>query len=70
VASDVYSPVMFIMKSEQQGLKQAGLTNARAVIWPNNKVAQTYTKQFDKMFKGVKSGDRNTIKNLQEEYKK
>ena len=70
VASDVYSPVMFIMKSEQQGLKQAGLTNARAVIWPNNKVAQTYTKQFDEMFKGVKSGNRNRIKNLQEEYKK
>jgi hypothetical protein len=32
--NDVYSPVMFIIKSEQQGLKQAGLTNARAVIWP------------------------------------
>jgi len=69
-ASDVYSPVMFIMKSEQQGLKQAGLTNARAVIWPNNKVAQTYIKQFNAMFKGVKSGNRDKIKSLQEEYKK
>lgn len=69
-ASDVYSPVMFIMKSEQQGLKQAGLANARAVIWPNNKVAQTYTKQFNEMFKGVKSGNRDKIKSLQEEYKK
>jgi len=69
-SSDVYSPVMFIMKSEQQGLKQAGLTNARAVIWPNNKVAQTYIKQFNAMFKGVKSGNRDKIKSLQEEYKK
>jgi len=69
-ASDVYSPVMFIMKSEQQGLKQAGLTNARAVIWPNNKVAQTYIKQFNTMFKGVKSENRDIIKSLQEEYKK
>lgn len=69
-ANDVYSPVMFIMKSEQQGLKQAGLANARAVIWPNNKVAQTYTKQFNEMFKGVKSGNRDKIKSLQEEYKK
>jgi len=69
-SSDVYSPVMFIMKSEQQGLKQAGLTNARAVIWPNNKVAQTYIKQFNTMFKGVKSENRDIIKSLQEEYKK
>jgi hypothetical protein len=58
------------MKSEQQGLKQAGLTNARAVIWPNNKVAQTYITQFNTMFKGVKSGNRDKIKSLQEEYKK
>ena len=69
-ANDVYSPVMFIMKSEQQGLKQAGLTNARAVIWPNNTVAQTYTKQFDDMLKIVKSKNKNRIKSLKEEYKK
>jgi len=67
---DVYSPVMFILKSEQQGLKQAGLTNARAVIWPNNKIAQGYTKQFEDMFKGVKSGNKSKIKTLKEEYRK
>lgn len=68
--SDVYCPVMFIIKSEQQGLKQAGLTNARAVIWPNNKVAQSYTKQFEDIFKGVKSNNSSRIKALKEEYKK
>ena len=67
---DVYSPVMFILKSEQQGLKQAGLTNARAVIWPNNKIAQGYAKQFEDMFKGVKSGNKSKIKTLKEEYRK
>ena len=68
--NDVYSPVMFIIKSEQQGLKQAGLTNARAVIWPNNNVAQTYAKQFETMFNAAKSRNASRIKSIQEEYKK
>jgi hypothetical protein len=68
--NDVYSPVMFIIKSEQQGLKQAGLTNARAVIWPNNNVAQTYSKQFETMFNSAKSRNASRIKSIQEEYKK
>jgi len=68
--NDVYSPVMFIIKSEQQGLKQAGLTNARAVIWPNNNVAQTYSKQFETMFNAAKSRNASRIKSIQEEYKK
>jgi hypothetical protein len=61
---------MFIIKSEQQGLKQAGLTNARAVIWPNNNVAQTYSKQFETMFNAAKSRNASRIKSIQEEYKK
>jgi hypothetical protein len=68
--NDVYSPAMFILKSEQQGLNQAGLANARAVIWPNNQIIQGYTAQFERMFRGVKTKNSNTIEGLKKEFKK
>ena len=68
--NDVYSPAMFILKSEQQGLNQAGLANARAVIWPNNQIIQGYTAQFERMFRGVKTKNSNTIEGLKKEFMK
>jgi hypothetical protein len=41
-----YQPVMFIMRSAAQGLKQGGFLNARAVIWPLNAVTQKYYSKF------------------------
>ena len=54
-ASDIYAPVMFLIKSEQQGLNQGGFSNVRAVIWPNNKVASGYAKKFEDILRTVKS---------------
>ena len=69
-SSNVYTPAMFLLKSEQQGLRQAGFANARAVIWPNNKIIQGYRKQFDDMYNAVKSKNNNKIKSIKEEYLK
>lgn len=41
-----YQPMMFIMRSSAQGLKQGGFLNARAVIWPRNKITENYYKKF------------------------
>ena len=41
-----YQPMMFIMRSSAQKLKQGGFLNARAVIWPRNKVTENYYKKF------------------------
>ena len=60
-ASDIYSPAMFIYKSEAQGLAQGGFSNVRAVIWPNNPVIQSYRKQFDEVYAAVKNKDKKAI---------
>ena len=59
--NDIYSPAMFLIKSEQQGLNQAGYANVRAVIWPNNTVVQGYTNKFNNLYKAIKSKDKNRI---------
>jgi len=41
-----YQPMLFVMRSESQGLKQGGFLNARAVIWPRNKVVEKYYQKF------------------------
>lgn len=63
----IYAPAVFIMKSEQQGLSQAGYANARAVIWPNNKVIESYRTKFDDAYTIIKSKDKNKIEALKKE---
>ena len=46
-----YQPMLFIIRSEAQGLKQGGFLNARAVIWPRNKVTEKYYQKFLKELK-------------------
>lgn len=65
--SDIYAPVMFLIKSEQQGLNQGGFSNVRAVIWPNNKVASGYAKKFEEILKVVRSKDTKRITELRKE---
>lgn len=65
--SDIYAPVMFLIKSEQQGLNQGGFSNVRAVIWPNNKVAQGYCKKLDDTLKIIKSKNTTNIAALRKE---
>lgn len=43
----LYKPVLMVYKSEGQGLSQGGFSNARAAIWPNNRVAQTAIEKFN-----------------------
>jgi len=59
--TDIYAPVMFLIKSEQQGLNQAGFSNVRAVIWPNNKVTSSYAKKFAEILSAIKSKNTNKI---------
>jgi hypothetical protein len=66
-ATDIYAPVMFLIKSEQQGLNQGGFSNVRAVIWPNNKVAQSYCKKLDETLKVIKSKNTSSIATLRKE---
>lgn len=42
-----YKPIMMVYKSEGQGLNQGGFSNARAAIWPNNRVAQSAVDKFN-----------------------
>ena len=60
-STDIYSPVMFLMKSESQGLHQAGFANTRAVIWPNNNIVKTFAKKFDDALRDLKN-DRSGAK--------
>ena len=52
---------MFLIKSEQQGLNQAGFSNVRAVIWPNNKVTSGYAKKFAEILSAIRSKNINKI---------
>lgn len=66
-ALGIYAPSMFLIKSEQQGLNQAGYANVRAVIWPNNAVVQGYTKKFNDIYKAIKSKDKTRITQIKKE---
>jgi hypothetical protein len=63
----IYAPAMFLIKSEQQGLNQAGYANVRAVIWPNNTVVQGYTKKFNDIYKAIKSKDKTRITQIKKD---
>lgn len=65
--NDIYAPVMFLIKSEQQGLNQGGFSNVRAVIWPNNKVAQGYAKKLDDTLTIVKTKNSKQVATLRKE---
>lgn len=53
---DTYRPALFVYKSEQQGLNQGSFANARASIWPNNKVIKSYIKKLDNVEAGINKG--------------
>lgn len=63
-ANDIYAPAMFLIKSEAQGLNQAGFANVRAVIWPNNNVVKGYSAKFKDIHSAVKSKNKNKIDNF------
>lgn len=44
---NLYKPILMVYKSEGQGLNQGGFSNARAAIWPNNRVAQAAIEKFN-----------------------
>lgn len=62
--NDIYSPAMFLMKSEAQGLNQGGFANARAVIWPNNNVIRSYSSLFKDVYSAVKSKNAKKIEEI------
>lgn len=66
-ATDIYSPAMFIMKSEAQGLNQAGFSNVRAVIWPNNAVIKGYSKKFNDIYEAVKNKNKQQLGEFRKE---
>jgi len=41
-----YQPMLFVMRSAAQQLKQGGFYNARAVIWPRNTITENYYKKY------------------------
>jgi hypothetical protein len=66
-SEDIYSPAMFIMKSEAQGLNQGGFSNVRAVIWPNNAVIKGYSKKFNDVYAAVKNKNKEQLGEFRKE---
>lgn len=46
IDNEIYSPMIFVMRSSAQGLNQGGFINARVVIWPNNNSIQKYVIHY------------------------
>lgn len=67
---DIYKPVLFVQKSESQGLNQLGYLNARFNIWPNNKVATKGRENLDEIISTVKSKNKKAIHELKTKYVK
>ena len=67
---EIYRPVLFVQKSESQGLNQLGYLNARFNIWPNNKVATKGRENLDEIIFAVKSKNKKAIYNLKNKYVK
>ena len=65
--NDIYSPAMFLIKSEAQGLNQAGFSNVRAVIWPNNSVVKSYSEKFKNSLEAAKSNSKSKIDQLKKD---
>jgi len=64
--NDIYTPALFVYKSESQGLNQGGFSNARASIWPNNKVIRSYIKLTKDVESAIKSKNTAQIKAITE----
>lgn len=65
---DIYKPVLFVQKSESQGLNQLGYLNARFNIWPNNKVAKKGRENLDEIISAIKLKNKKTIYELKTKY--
>lgn len=59
---EVYKPVLIVYKSESQGLNQGGFSNARAAVWPNNRVAQTAIQKFQQAEQLIKDKQIDKLK--------
>jgi len=59
---EIYKPVLMVYKSEGQGLNQGGFSNARAAIWPNNRVAQSAVDKFNLAEQLIKSKQIDKLK--------
>lgn len=66
----MYKPVLFVQKSESQGLNQLGYLNARFNIWPNNKVASKGVENLNNIIVAIESSNSRELKALKEKYVK
>jgi hypothetical protein len=48
-----YQPMLMIMRSASQGLKNGGFLNARGVVWPRNKISDGYYQKYINELKTV-----------------
>jgi len=67
---EIYKPVLFVQKSESQGLNQLGYLNARFNIWPNNKVASKGIKNLNEIVDAIDSKNKKAIEALKSKYVK
>jgi hypothetical protein len=67
---ELYKPVLFLQKSESQGLNQLGYLNARFNIWPNNKVASKGVENLNEIVDAIDSKDKTALKKLKSKYVK
>jgi hypothetical protein len=67
---DIYSPVLFLAKSESQGLSQLGYDNVRFNIWPKNEAASKGIANLNELTQAIASGNKRKISELKGKYLK
>lgn len=67
---DIYSPVLFLAKSESQGLSQLGYDNVRFNIWPKNEAASKGIANLNELTQAIASGNKRKISELKDKYLK
>lgn len=68
--NDMYSPVLFLAKSESQGLSQLGYDNVRFNIWPKNEAASKGISNLNELMLAINSGNKRKISELKGKYLK
>jgi hypothetical protein len=67
---ELYKPVLFLQKSESQGLNQLGYLNARFNVWPNNAVASKGVEKLNEIMKAIESKNKTAMQTLKSNYVK
>lgn len=65
--TDIYSPVLFVSKSESQGLNNLGFSNVRFYIWPKNGPATAGIEKLNNILDVIKSKNASKILELKKE---